>query len=64
MPSSRGEWGIGIIDLCHELPVGEVGGRTLAEYALDGIHPTKRGYLEWWMPQMAVDIESYMGEPM
>ncbi len=61
-PALQEKWGIGIINLYHELPVGAIGEQTLAEYTLDGIHPIRRGYLEWWMPQIAADIESYMGE--
>lgn len=43
------KWGIGFIDLWNTLDV------NIADYDLymaDAIHPTKAGYLKWWLPVM------------
>lgn len=58
----RGKWRIGIIDLSRELPVESVSTRTMRTYMADPVHPTRRGYLEWWGPQMAVDLERMLAQ--
>lgn len=50
------KWDIHIIDLYKELPVQNVDEETYSEYMNDEIHPTKKGYLEWWTPQMESDL--------
>lgn len=53
----RDKWDIGIIDLSRELPVESVSTHTMKTYMANPVHPTRRGYFEWWGPQMAADLE-------
>ncbi|MFV0555542.1 MAG: SGNH/GDSL hydrolase family protein [Lactovum sp.] len=54
------KWGIGVINLWEELPVDAVDAKTYKEYMNDPIHPTRRGYMEWWMPQIEKDMISFL----
>ena len=51
------KWGIGFIDLWNTLDV------NIADYNLymaDAIHPTKAGYLKWWLPVMERSLYQIM----
>ena len=50
----RDKWGIRVVDLWTELP--EITEEQRKLYMADAIHPTRAGYLEWWMPVMEKDI--------
>ena len=43
-----------MVDLWTELP--EITEEQRKLYMADAIHPTRAGYLEWWMPVMEKDI--------
>jgi len=46
------KWDIGILDLWNDEEMNAVSSRNYAKYmADDGIHPTLRGYEEWWTPK-------------
>lgn len=50
---------IGIIDMYHNLSTDTP---LYNQYmSPDGIHPTKRGYAEWWAPYMIEQITEYLG---
>lgn len=57
------KWGIYIIDLWKELPVDEVSKELYTEYMNDDIHPTRKGYLEWWGPQIEKELSEIIEEP-
>lgn len=46
----REKWEIGIIDLWNDEEINAVSESDYAEYMHDPIHPTRRGYKEWWTP--------------
>lgn len=50
------KWGIGIIDLYTDEAFNDISPEQYAFYMFDPIHPTKAGYLEWWMPRMEADL--------
>lgn len=50
------KWDCGVIDLWNDAELNDITEEQRSLYMLDGIHPTKAGYLEWWLPTM----ESYL----
>jgi len=46
----KGKWGIGIIDLWNNQAMRNISADLKAAYMADDIHPTARGYEEWWTP--------------
>ncbi len=46
------KYGIGIIDLYTDSAFNQISQQQRALYMADAIHPTKAGYLEWWVPKM------------
>ena len=53
----QNKYEFGIIDLYHNLYTDIPQYRV---YMIDGIHPTSRGYLEWWTPYMETCIAQYL----
>ncbi len=56
------KWGIGVIDLYTDEAFNAI---TLEQYSLymfDPIHPTKAGYVEWWMPKMEEELIRILSE--
>lgn len=43
---------IGVIDLYTDTAFNDITSEQRSLYMADKIHPTKAGYLEWWMPKM------------
>jgi lysophospholipase L1-like esterase len=41
-----------IIDLWNNETLNSIDGKSFRLYAKDPIHPTKAGYLEWWLPEI------------
>lgn len=52
------KYGIGVINLWDDEEMNAVSKREYLRYMYDPIHPTKAGYLDWWVPKM----ESYLYE--
>lgn len=50
------KWDCGVIDLWNDAELNDITDAQRSLYMLDGVHPTKAGYLEWWLPS----IESYL----
>ncbi len=48
----RDKYGIGIIDLYSDKAFNTITDEERSLYMADAIHPTKAGYLLWWVPQM------------
>lgn len=44
------KWDIGIIDLWNNKDMNEVAEKDYKVYMNDPIHPTRKGYKEWWTP--------------
>lgn len=45
------KWGVTIIDLYRDQAFNDISEEERALYMADGIHPTKAGYREWWLPK-------------
>lgn len=46
----RGKWGFGVIDLWSDDAFNAIPDASRALWMADPIHPTRAGYLEWWLP--------------
>lgn len=51
------KWNCGVIDMWNDETMNDITDEARALYMLDGIHPTKAGYLKWWLPVMESYIE-------
>jgi lysophospholipase L1-like esterase len=53
-------YGIGVIDLYRDEEFNDISEEQRKIYMADAIHPTKRGYAEWWTPKMEKCIIDYI----
>lgn len=44
------KWGIDVIDLWNNESMNNVSSEDYKQYMSDPVHPTRRGYEEWWTP--------------
>lgn len=51
------KWGVGIIDMWNNEEFCNLSEEKRKLYMADSIHPTKAGYLKWWLPYMEDEIE-------
>lgn len=51
------KWDIKIIDMWNDKTFNDISDEKRSLYMADSIHPTKAGYLEWWLPYMEKRIE-------
>ncbi len=56
----KDKWGIGVIDLYSDKEFNDIDGEEYDFYMFDPIHPTKAGYIEWWMPKMERELEELL----
>ena len=47
----KDKWNIEILDLWHDEAMNEVSKEDYGLYMVNGIHPSKAGYREWWTPK-------------
>ena len=52
----RGKYGVGVIDLWNDDAFNAITDAQRAEYLADPIHPTLKGYREWWLPVFEENI--------
>ncbi len=50
------KWNIGVIDLWNDDDMNSVSKEKYRVYMANGIHPTRAGYRDWWLPK----FESYL----
>ena len=50
--SLKEKWGITVIDLWNNDEINDITDADRRLYLVDNIHPTKAGYLEWWLPEI------------
>jgi len=55
------KWNIGIIDLWNDEAMNRVDPKDYRRYMVNGIHPSKAGYLEWWTPKMEEKLVTLLG---
>ena len=56
----RDKWDIGVLDLWNNPAINDVPADQKALYILDGIHPTKAGYRDWWGPELERQLLAYL----
>lgn len=56
------KWDIGIIDLYTDEAFNAIDPETYALYMFDPIHPTKAGYIQWWMPRMESELINILAD--
>lgn len=52
----KDKWGIGLIDLYTDAEFNNIDPEIYELYMFDPIHPTKAGYINWWMPKMEKEL--------
>ena len=52
------KWGIGVIDLWNDAEMNAVSAEDYKLYMVNGIHPSRAGYRDWWTPK----FEEYLTE--
>ncbi len=55
------KWDIGVINLWSDDDINNISDDDRSLYMLDGIHPTKAGYLKWWLPHMESYLYGFLG---
>ena len=55
------KWDIGVIDLYNDAELNSIDTETYDFYMYDKIHPTRAGYLEWWLPAIQAYLYDYLG---
>lgn len=54
------KWDIGVIDLWNNEEMNFVSKSDYKLYMANGIHPTRAGYRDWWLPVMEDYLYSYL----
>ena len=54
------KWDIGVIDLWNDADMNAVSKENYALYMVNGIHPSRAGYRDWWTPK----FEAYLTEAL
>lgn len=54
------KWNIGVIDLWNDSEMRAVSEEDYKRYMLDGVHPGKVGYDEWWGPKFKQYFEEHL----
>lgn len=54
------KWDIDVIDLYTDSAFNQVSFEQYDFWMFDPIHPTKAGYIEWWMPRMEQELTAYL----
>ncbi len=58
----RDKWDFGLVDLYTDEAFNDIDQETYDFYMFDSIHPTKAGYLEWWMPKLEAELTAFLKE--
>ncbi len=56
------KWDIGIIDLWNNQEMRDVSDSDYWKYMADTVHPTAKGYLEWWTPVFEEYFRNFYAE--
>ncbi|MCH5321388.1 MAG: SGNH/GDSL hydrolase family protein [Eubacterium sp.] len=54
------KWDIGVIDLWNNEEMNSVSKADYKLYMANGIHPTRAGYRDWWLPVMEEYLYNYL----
>lgn len=55
------KWGFAVIDLWNDPAFANLPIDLYSRYMRDPIHPTREGYLEWWVPKFEEELSSILG---
>lgn len=58
----KDKWNIEILDLWHDEAMNEVSKEDYGLYMVNGIHPSKAGYREWWTPKFEEKLKEMFGD--
>lgn len=58
----QAKWDFEIIDLYTDKEFNAIDPETYSFYMFDEIHPTKAGYINWWMPKMEESLIRILSE--
>ena len=50
------KWGIGVIDLWNDAEMNAVSAEDYKLYMVNGIHPSRAGYRDWWTPKFEAHL--------
>lgn len=62
LPELQEKWGIYVIDLWNDEELNNITEEQRKIYMIDKIHPTKAGYLQWWLPAIEAGLEMALNE--
>lgn len=54
------KWGIGVIDLWNDEEFNRISEEQRARWMADVIHPTQKGYFEWWTPKFEIELKKLL----
>ena len=54
----KDKWNIEILDLWHDEEMNAVSKKDYALYMVNGIHPSKAGYRDWWTPEFEEKLKA------
>lgn len=54
------KWDIGVIDLWNDAEMNAVSKEDYNLYMVNGIHPSKAGYRDWWTPKFETYLTEYL----
>lgn len=54
------KWGIGVIDLWNDAEMNAVSKADYDLYMVNGIHPSRAGYRDWWTPKFEAFLSEYL----
>lgn len=56
------KWDIGVIDLWNDAKMNAVSAEDYKLYMVNGIHPSKAGYRDWWTPAFEAYLTEYLSK--
>lgn len=56
------KWDIGVIDLWNDIEMNAVSAEEYKLYMVNGIHPSKAGYRDWWTPAFEAYLTEYLSK--
>ena len=62
LPALQEKWGVGVLDLWNDEEMNAVSDEDYHLYMHDDVHPTRAGYLRWWVPKFESYLYDYLGE--
>ena len=56
----QGKWDIGVIDMWNDVQMNAVSKDKYNLYMVNGIHPSRAGYRDWWTPKFEAYLAEYL----